>query len=185
MGIGRWAGMAPRLALAALLFALVAAPLAARAAVTRNFDAPADHTPAAAQQQFDPVNPHRNDTPNDPGYDGAEPDDPDTVGKTNLYDEQFGLFGWPSLRSRASAIYGDGPNAGKPQIPGFNASGAWKLDRGRPDSVVAILDTGIKWDRDSLRTQIHLNTSELPVPNHARATPVSDASSLPPGGCAA
>src|SRR5439155_10321577 len=181
MGTGR--GVRQRLAHAESLLALLIAPLAARAA-TRDFEHPADHSAADAQQQFGQVNPHRNDTPNDPGYDGAEPDDPDGVGNTNIYDEQFGLFGWPSQRSRASAIYGDGPNAGQPQISGFNASGAWKLDRGRPDSVIAILDTGIKWNRSELRTQIHLNKGELPIPNHNRATPVSDASTVPGGSCA-
>src|SRR3954453_12453979 len=184
MGTGRpGAGVRSRLALAAALFAFAVAPLAAEAA-TRDFDHPSDHSAADAQQQFGQVNPHRNDTPNDAGYDGAEPDDPDGVGNTNIYDEDFGLFGWPSQRSRATAIYHDGPNAGMPQISGFNASGAWKLDRGRPDSVIAILDTGIKWDRRQLRLQIHLNTGELPVPNHNRAAPVSDASTVPAGGCA-
>jgi subtilase family protein len=174
--------MRPRLALAALLFALLVSPLAARAA-TRNFDDPADNTAAAAQQQFAAVNPQRNDTPNDPGYDGAEPDDPDHVGNTNIYDEQFGLFGWPSQLSRSSAIYGDGPHAGQPQVSGFNASGAWKLDRGRPDTVIAILDTGVKWNRDELRTQIHLNKGELPTPIHDLSTPLSDDASVPGGSC--
>ncbi len=32
-----------------------------------------------------------------------------------------------------SAVYLAGPNAGKPQVSGFNAAGAWKLERGRPD----------------------------------------------------
>ena len=165
-----------------LLLGLLVFPFAARAAA-RDFDHPADNTPAAAQQQFGVVNPQRNDTPNDPGYDGAEPDDPDGVGNTNVYDEAFGLFGWPSQRTRATAIYHDGPNAGQPQISGVNASGAWKLDRGRPDSVIAILDTGIKWDRTSLRLQVHLNTGELPVPNHNLASPVSDAGTVPGGSC--
>jgi hypothetical protein len=185
--MGAWislGGARVRLVLAAIVCVLVSAPVGAWAAA-RDFDHPADNTPTAAQQQFGQVNPHRNDTPNDPGYDGAEPDDPDNVGNTSIYDEAFGLFGWPSQRSRTSAIYGSGPNAGQPQISGFNASGAWKLERGRPDSVIAILDTGIKWDRDSLRLQIHLSKGELPVPFHDRSTPVSDADRLPAGGCAA
>jgi hypothetical protein len=136
----------PRLALAAALACALVAPLAARAAA-RDFEHPADHSTADAQQQFGLLNPHRNDTPNDPDYDGAEPDDADAVGNTNIFDEAFGLFGWPSQRSRLTATYHDGPQSGQPQISGFNASGAWKLDRGRPDSVIAILDTGIKWDK--------------------------------------
>src|SRR5207302_6728615 len=54
--------------------------------------------------------------------------------------------------------------AGKPQVAGFNASGAWKAERGRPDAVVAILDTGIDWGNRGLRDQVHLNTGELPYP---------------------
>ena len=52
-------------------------------------------------------------------------------------------------------------------VAGFNAAGAWKLERGRPDATVAILDTGIVWSSRGLRDQIHLNTGELPYPEHA------------------
>ncbi len=160
---------------------------AAAPAAARDFEHPADHTAGAAAQQFGIQNPQRADTPTDPGYDSAEPDDADNGVDTNIYDEQFGLFGWPSQRSRATALYLTGPNATAcqpalllcPQVSGFNASGAWKLDRGRPDTTIAILDTGIKWDRDSLRRQIHLNAGELPVPQHDRANPSSDASLVP------
>jgi hypothetical protein len=183
MGLGRsCSGIRPRLAFAVAAFAVAVGPFAAQAAA-RDFNNPADNTPAAAQQQFGITNPHRNDTPNDPGYDGAEPDDPDAVGNSNIFDEAFGLFGWPSQRTRLTATYHDGPNSGQPQVSGFNASGAWKLERGRPDSVIAILDTGIKWDRADLRLQIHLNKAELGLPNHARSTPISDASSVPGGSC--
>src|SRR4051812_4741147 len=182
MGAGRFSSSARRVGVATALCACVIGPLAAQAAA-RDFNNPADNTPAAAQQQFGITNPHRNDTPNDPGYDGAEPDDPDAVGNSNLFDEAFGLFGWPSQRTRLTATYHDGPNSGQPQVSGFNASGAWKLERGRPDSVIAILDTGIKWDRADLRLQIHLNKAELGLPNHARSTPISDASSVPGGSC--
>ena len=55
-------------------------------------------------------------------------------------------------------------------VSGFNAAGAWKLERGRPDVVVAILDTGIKWDeRGAARPQIHLNTRRAAATReHAR-----------------
>gem|GEM_PF-1123189 len=174
-----------RLALASLLCALIIGAGAASAS-GRNFEAPANHTPADAQQQFSLGSNHRADTPNDPGYDYAETDDPDSTlnggsvtPSTNLYDERFDLFGFPSIQTAATAKYVDGPHAGMPMPSGFNASGAWKLDRGNPSTVVAILDTGIKWDREALRTQIHLNTGELPTPNHNRATPVSDAAAVP------
>src|SRR6266511_4824600 len=150
MGHGRNAnGRARRFALAFAICTLGVA--GAASAASRDFEHPAS---TDASQQFGVVNVQRDDTPNDPGYDYAEPDDPDSTlnggtvdPSTNIYDEQFGLFGWPSQRSRASALYAVGAHAGQPQISGFNASGAWKLERGRPDTTVAILDTGIRWDR--------------------------------------
>jgi Subtilase family len=157
----------------AILIAAVAllAPGAAFA-VASDFEHPASND---TSQQFTAppaVNPQRVDKPNDPDYDNAEPDG-NTPHTTNFYDERFDLFGFPSALTPL-ALYADGPNAaacGVPgtcrQIAGFNAAGAWKLTRGRPDVVVAILDTGIKWDRESLRTQIHLNTKELPLPQDA------------------
>jgi hypothetical protein len=56
------------------------------------------------------------------------------------------------------------------QVSGFNAAGAWKITRGLPSVKVAILDTGINWDNNSLRTQVALNRDELPKPQHADAT---------------
>ncbi len=166
---------------------LLLAGVASAGAAARDFDHPASNDP---RQQFAPASVQRHDTPNDPDYDRAEPDDPDSTlnggtvdPSTNVYDEQFGLFGFPSARTRGSATYLTGPNAGKPQVSGFNAAGAWKLERGRPDVAIAILDTGIKWDSESLRTQIHLNKGELPLPDHARPTPVSDPGSVPGAGC--
>src|SRR5581483_10606631 len=53
------------------------------------------------------------------------------------------------------------------QVAGFNAAGAWKATRGRPDALIAILDDGIDWSGRGLREQIHLNTGELPYPGHA------------------
>ena len=183
MGTGRpRRGVLPRLALAAALTCALIAPLTAQA-LARDFDNPASND---TSQQFGPANVQRHDTPNDPQYDLAEPDDEDgnVTPSTNLYDEDFGYFGFPSART-PTALYAVGPNAFRPQISGFNASGAWKLERGRPDTVIAILDTGIKWDRSGLRAQVHLNQGELPVPNHGLTTPVSDGGSLPVGGCAA
>lgn len=52
-------------------------------------------------------------------------------------------------------------------VAGLNAAGAWKAERGRTDAVIAILDDGINWSERGLRDQIHLNTGELPYPEHA------------------
>jgi hypothetical protein len=113
----------------------------------------------------------REDTPNDPNYDPAEPDTklPEGERSTNFFDEDFDRFGFPSERTQA-AVYSVGPNAGKPMPAGFNAAGAWKAERGRSDTVVAILDTGIVWGETELRTQIHINTGELPYPEHSNGS---------------
>jgi Subtilase family/RTX calcium-binding nonapeptide repeat (4 copies) len=158
------------IAMLALLSAAAVSPAAAR-----NFEQPV--SPDSAQQ-FGAINPQREDTPNDPDYDRAESDDEDKAtvpASTNIYDEQFGFFGFASERTRLSAKYREGPNLGSvltpnPMISGFNASGAWKLERGRPDVAIAILDTGIKWDRNGLRTQVRLNRGELPQPAGVGAT---------------
>src|SRR5436190_1860176 len=133
-------------------------------AATRNFDSPAS---TSTEQQFTLDNVQRHDTPDDPGYDFAEPNDEDGAPTSaNLFDEQFYLFGFPSARTANTAIYKDGPHVGMPMVSGFNAAGAWKLERGDPKALVAILDTGIKWDRSDLRTQVHLNCAELPAPQN-------------------
>jgi len=145
-----------------VLFLALLSFSAVAVAAGRDFDAPAS---SDASRQFGLLNPQRQDTPDDPAYDQAEPDDEDGVASTNVYDEQFGFFGFPSSRTRLSAIYHEGPDQAKPMISGFNAAGAWKLERGRPRVAVAILDTGIKWDREGLRTQVRLNEGELPLPS--------------------
>lgn len=170
--------------------------VAVASAAARDFNNPASPNTA---QQFGAGSVQRDDTPNDPDYDYAEIDDPDVTlnggtvdPSTNIFDERFDLFGFPSLRTIASARYTEGPHGiggaqtlpanaltGDPMVSGFNAAGAWKLTRGLPSVAVAVLDTGIKWDRDGLRTKVRLNRGELPVPATNRATPSSDASSVP------
>jgi hypothetical protein len=162
MGRGRLhQGTRAGIAAAALACLLLLASSASAIAI-RDFENPASNDP---QQQFTPGNVQRADTPNDPEYDRAEPDDQDgPPSTTNLYDERFDLFGFPSALTQASAVYKEGPSTGKPMISGFNAAGAWKLDRGNPGVTIAVLDTGIKWDREGLRLQVHLNRGELPTP---------------------
>ncbi|HEY4452518.1 MAG TPA: S8 family serine peptidase [Solirubrobacteraceae bacterium] len=123
-------------------------------------------------QQFGYGSVQRADTPNDPTFDQSEPDtaQPPANRSSNLFAERFDLFGFPSQLT-PNAVYAAGPHAGKPMVAGFNATGAWKAERGRPDAVVAILDTGIDWSVRGLRNQIHLNTGELPYPEHSDGTP--------------
>jgi hypothetical protein len=127
-----------------------------------DFDDPV-RVPGDNEQQFSSGgNPQRLDTPNDPDYDQAELPGPTT---TNLYDERFDLFGFPSRHTELTALYNDPQDLvrfGKPQVSGFNAAGAWKVTRGRPEVAVAILDTGIRWNTAGLRTKVRLNDAELP-----------------------
>jgi hypothetical protein len=55
------------------------------------------------------------------------------------------------------------PNAGE--------STAWSITTGRPDVVIAELDSGVKWNDPGLvvdeRFKIALNAGELPTPNHS------------------
>jgi hypothetical protein len=150
----------------ALLAVGVALPAAgASAAECGGFEKPCSQETA---QQFGYGSVQRQDTPNDPSYDQAEPDtqQPEANRSSNFYAERFDLFGFPSELT-PSAIYKLGPHAGKPMVAGFNAAGAWKAERGRADAVIAILDDGFDWAERGLRDQIHLNTGELPYPEHA------------------
>jgi hypothetical protein len=138
------------------------------AAACGGFEAPCSQETA---QQFGYGSVQRQDTPNDPTYDQAEPDtqQPPANRSSNFYAERFDLFGFPSQLT-PNANYLVGPNAGKPMVAGFNAAGAWKAERGRADAVVAILDDGFDWGERGLRDQIHLSAGELPLPEHANGS---------------
>jgi hypothetical protein len=47
---------------------------------------------------------------------------------------------------------------------GMNVISAWRISTGRPDVVVAVLDSGIRWNRKDLARKVALNEGELPVP---------------------
>ena len=49
-------------------------------------------------------------------------------------------------------------------ISGVRADTAWKYDTGNPDTTIAILDTGIEWQEQELRTKVALNRDELDMP---------------------
>lgn len=159
----------PKDRLALGLLAIAGAVLAASAvtvAATRDFEHPAS---VDTSQQFSSGSVQRQDTPNDPSYDRAEPDDEDGRTSTNMYEERFDLFGFPSALTPLARYLdpSDMTRFGKPQVSGFNAAGAWKLTLGRPDVVISILDTGIRWEKPELRRQVHLNCAELPAPQGA------------------
>ncbi len=145
---------------------IAAALLSAPATAAGGFEDPASHD---TSQQTGATNVQRQDTPSDPDYDRAEPDSPRYDPNAQVTSQRYDLFGFAPAGSPL-AIYKDGPLAGKPMISGFNAAGAWKRERGRSDVIVAILDTGIRWENKGLRTQVHLNTPELPLPQRVAST---------------
>src|SRR5437899_12370245 len=77
----------------------------------------------------------RANTPNDPDFDKAEPDDPDKAvacpsGGCGVFDEQHRLFGFAPNGTKTTALYHDPsrpdrPN--QPQISCLPADLAWKL----------------------------------------------------------
>ena len=141
------------------------AALAAAGAVVLSLTAP--YAGSAPGRSFpDPDTGIREDTPNDPEFDCSEPDDEDAPGVANcgpIWDAQPNLWGFAPDSTKTTAIHKTGPRNGQPMRSGVSADVAWKTTIGRPDVVVAILDTGIRWDRESLRTKIWLNPGELPA----------------------
>jgi hypothetical protein len=144
----------------------------------------------AAFPGTDPAESPRANTPNDPGFDRCETDDPNTPqGDCDSYfEEQFGSFGFspdsaqvsPGVKTQyadCSQLDQQGRNAnvraGDPacsQISGARADTAWKYSSGTPGVSVAILDTGIRWQDRELVDKVHLNHGELPRPQRANGT---------------
>ncbi|HEY8739646.1 MAG TPA: S8 family serine peptidase [Candidatus Dormibacteraeota bacterium] len=116
---------------------------------------------AAAYNPGAPGTDPRDHLPNDPGYAPHEsvkfPNCP--LGSPSIYDEQYGWFSFAPL----------GPACqGNEAISGVSLDRAFQLDLGRPDVVIAQVDTGINWTDTDLRRQVHLNWGELPPPENAQ-----------------
>jgi hypothetical protein len=145
--------------------------------------------PAVAYASFPGSNPNesvRQNTPNDPDFDRCEPDQPPDQPAANCssaFSEQYERFGFapnstqntatyhnltdPRMQRYINPVNGQNALAGRTpigQIPGVSADRAWKRSTGTPSVQVAILDTGIRWDRGGLRRQVALNRDELPFP---------------------
>ncbi len=157
--------------------------------------------PAAAIAAFPGGNPNespRANPPNDPAFDRCEVDDLDTppLDCRTFFEEEYGLFGFrpdtasttpllvtPTTYVDCSQLDAQGRAAnvaaGDPQcsqIGGIRADTAWKRTTGDPETVIAILDTGIRWQEGELVEKIALNAGELPPPAHDRANPVGGGS---------
>src|SRR5712692_1297827 len=99
---------------------LVVAATSAVIAYTRSFPGPPTDT-----------NPRAN-TPNDPDFDRAEPDDEDgdfMPNAASVFDEDHRLFGFAPNDTKNTALYLDpqNPRLGQPQVSGVSADLAWKL----------------------------------------------------------
>jgi hypothetical protein len=142
----------------------------------------------------DPAESPRVNTPNDPEFDRCEGDNEEAPASCGTYaEEEFRAFGFSpdsanmlppapgghavtgtkyadcaqlDAQGRAANVAAEGGNplAACLQIAGVRADTAWKYDTGDAGTVIAILDTGIRWQSPDLRTKIHLNRDELPPP---------------------
>jgi len=85
---------------------------ASSAAACGGFEAPCSQE---TEQQFSAGSVQRQDTPNDPSYDQAEPDTQQPPGNrsSNFYDERFDLFGFPSQLTTARSTRPDRTRASR------------------------------------------------------------------------
>jgi hypothetical protein len=119
----------------------------------------------------------RVNTPNDPDFDRCEQDNEGGATCSNVFNQEIDRFGFAPSSAQFSATYKNPGGTARQQqqntlagrnplgqISGVSVDRAWKLSTGRPDVQVAIMDTGIRWENESLRTKVYLNRGELPPP---------------------
>lgn len=70
----------------------------------------------------------------------------------------------PAVENNPQELYG---------VKGAGTNHAWEVTTGRPDTVIAVLDSGIEWDTRELVDKVELNRGELPPPCKA-GTPVGE-----------
>src|SRR5436309_9193108 len=59
---------------------------------------------------------------------------------------------------------------------GISADLAWPVTTGRPDTIIAVLDSGVDYDHEDLRHKIWLNCGELPAPEQANGQTLAGSS---------
>jgi hypothetical protein len=81
---------------------------------------------------------------------------PSDLSATNF---RFSSLVDPAVPASAQELFG---------VRGPSVDKAWQVTTGRPDVVIAVLDSGIEWDNvgamADLANKIHLNSAELPLP---------------------
>ena len=68
-------------------------------------------------------------------------------------------------------------------VTGMSVDKAWQVSTGRPDVLIAVLDSGIRWDdagaMADLAKKVHVNRGELPLPRNAAGQTKPDALPAP------
>ncbi|MEA2457911.1 MAG: hypothetical protein QOC95_883, partial [Thermoleophilaceae bacterium] len=137
---------------------------------------------AAALAAFpgsDPNESVRANTPDDPEFDRCEPDNSGGPTCASVFSEQYERFGFAPFGTQFTATYKNPQDTARQQaqntvagrnplgqIPGVSADRAWKRSTGDPRVRIAILDTGIRWEKPTLRLRVALNQKELPLPQN-------------------
>lgn len=108
------------------------------------------------------------DPPNDPDYAPAESGGPATCLNKSADKQQHYLF---------SKIPMCTPNAQDPEgSAGMFVDRVWRnFTTGNPQTTIAYIEGGINWhdDPEELADKVFINKGELPIPNHARTTPLA------------
>ena len=109
--------------------------------------------------------------PNDPGFGNCEKD---KDGKCKLENGAPIMKGgdW-NLWSFTPANYAAFPGFRQVEVPmgvGMHADRAWTKTIGDRRVIIAVLDSGIKWEESDLVNKYHLNKGELPAPDAACRT---------------
>ncbi len=66
---------------------------------------------------------------------------------------------------------------------GLHADRAWQVSTGRFDTVIAVMDSGIRWREFDLQNKYHLNRGELPLPLDVNDQPTQGRTAAGPNNC--